>query len=134
VLHAGRVAQDLHPGVSVGVMDIDAGCVGWASGLVTAITIRKSEIDTFEENHLRLSTCSSQRSATVGLSGRSGKRETPLEDEQSLDYLEQHDVACQHCSTSDGNRLGRRDSGGVDVKHSYRRDSQVLNSHEQGDR
>ena len=41
------------PGVSTSTMNIEARWCGRASGSVTAITIRKSAIDAFEENHLR---------------------------------------------------------------------------------
>ena len=40
------------PGVSIGTMNIVARWCGRASGSVTAITIRKSAIEAFEENHL----------------------------------------------------------------------------------
>ena len=40
------------PGVSAGTMIIDARWCGRASGSVTAMTIRKSAIDPFDENHL----------------------------------------------------------------------------------
>ena len=40
------------PGVSVGTMNIEARSCGAASGSVTAITIRKSEVEPLDENHL----------------------------------------------------------------------------------
>ncbi len=40
------------PGVSAGTMIIDARWCGRASGSVTAMTMRKSAIDPFVENHL----------------------------------------------------------------------------------
>ena len=52
VLHRRHVAQDVHPGVSAGTMNIVARWWGRASGSVTAITIRKSAIEPFEVNHL----------------------------------------------------------------------------------
>ena len=40
------------PGVSAGTMIIDDPWYGWTSGLVTAITIRKSATDPLDVNHL----------------------------------------------------------------------------------
>ena len=46
-------------------MNIDARCAGRASGSVTAITIRKSAIEPFEENHLSPSITQSSPSRTA---------------------------------------------------------------------
>jgi hypothetical protein len=40
------------PGVSVGTMIIELPWYGWTSGLVTAMTMRKSAADPFDVNHL----------------------------------------------------------------------------------
>ena len=53
------------PGVSAGTTNIEARCDGRAPGSVTAITIRKSAIDPFEENHLRPLSSQSSPSRTA---------------------------------------------------------------------
>ena len=49
---SARRARSSRPGVSTGTMNIEARWWGRASGSVTAMTMRKSAIEAFEENHL----------------------------------------------------------------------------------
>ena len=62
----------LTPGVSASTTNIDARWCGRASGSVTAITIRKSAIEPFEENHLWPSITHSSPSRTARVASSVG--------------------------------------------------------------
>ena len=84
---SGRRAGCRTPGVSAGTMNIDARWCGRASGSVTAMTMRKSAIEAFEENHLWPSMTHSSPSQDgarrqqrrVGAGARLGHRERRAE-------------------------------------------------------